>query len=357
MTRGRRGFTLIEVMITLVILFLVIEALSTFFLGTLRQYKQQSKIAESGVQSIVGLEILRRDLEHAGFGLPWNNIPAYLEAVAAPASTLNDAPSSAPRALASLDESQLNGSDYLVIKSTAVGTDAACRKWTTLRQGNVKRTWSDAADNLLPGEGVIVLAPGSADTNWRSLVTAGGAFATTFGGTGAFAPPDAATTYLVYGISSSGTVRFPFNRADYYIDNTSVPSACAPGTGVLVKRVLEHGTGALGPSLPLLDCVADMEAFFLLDTDGDGAIDNTTSSLAGLSAQQVRDQVRQVALFILAHEGQRDPSYVHAQPTFFVGDAGTGIGESFDLAAAVPDYTHYRWKLYTLVVSPQAMRF
>lgn len=356
MRRGRGGFTLIEVMITLVILFLVVDALSAFFLGALRQYKQQSKLAESGVQSIVGLEILRKDLEHAGYGLPWNNIVSYNEAGSAPASSLNDAPSNAPRAIASLDDAQMNGSDYLAVKSVLVSTDPACKRWTTLGWGNVKRTWNDASDNFLSTDRVLVMAPGNADTNWRSLVTSGGAFSTTYASTAGFAPPDGMTTYVIYGIDSSN-VRFPFNRADYYIDNTSVPSMCAPGTGVLVKRVLGHNNaGTLGPPLPLLDCVADMQVFYLRDTNGDGTIDNTASDISGLSAQQVREQVRQVAVFILAQEGQRDPAYTHSPATFFVGNAGLGIGKNFDLSV-VPGYQNYRWKLHSVVVDPTSLRF
>ncbi len=71
MIRREAGFTLIELLITMVIFILVIAAGSQIFTGLLTQFKQQSKIAETNIEGIVGLEILRQDIEHAGYGLPW----------------------------------------------------------------------------------------------------------------------------------------------------------------------------------------------------------------------------------------------------------------------------------------------
>lgn len=47
MRRRQRGFTLIEVMISLAILGLVMSAVSVFFLGSMRQFKVQSRIAQT----------------------------------------------------------------------------------------------------------------------------------------------------------------------------------------------------------------------------------------------------------------------------------------------------------------------
>ena len=55
MKRRERGFTLVEVMIALFVMFLVMNAVSTFMVGVkgrggvLNQYKQQSRIAQSDV--------------------------------------------------------------------------------------------------------------------------------------------------------------------------------------------------------------------------------------------------------------------------------------------------------------------
>ena len=79
--RREEGFTLVELMITMVVFVLVIAAASQVFTSLLTQFKQQNKMAETHIEGAVGLGILRHDLEHAGYGLPWNmNGIVYAEA-------------------------------------------------------------------------------------------------------------------------------------------------------------------------------------------------------------------------------------------------------------------------------------
>ena len=354
MSRQERGFTLVEVMISLFVMSLAMIAVSTFLVGVrgsggvLTMYKQQSRIAQSGMDSIIGLEIFRKDLERAGYGLPWNNIPAYNEAAS---GILNDSPSSAPRGIISVDSpvSTLNNADYLVIKASSVAMNDACRKWTTLKTGDGKRAWITVpanAENLNAADQVIVMAPGSIGTNWRSLVVAGGGFSTTYNNTAAFAPATAADTRIIYGIDDSTVPRMPFNRADYYLSNANVPQRCAPNTGVLVKAVVKQADGTLDTPVPLLDCVASMQVQYMLDTDGDGTVDSTLTDITALDAQQIRLQVRRVQVSILAHEGQRDPGYTHSPTNIPV--AGTLVD--------ISPHRNYRWKVYDVVVTPENLR-
>jgi prepilin-type N-terminal cleavage/methylation domain-containing protein len=99
MINRKTGFTLMELIIVMAILGLVLAATSDTFVGLLRQYKQQGKIAETNIEGIIGLELMRQDVETAGFGLPWV-IPTgvtYNEA----AVGYNDSPSSPPKAILS----------------------------------------------------------------------------------------------------------------------------------------------------------------------------------------------------------------------------------------------------------------
>jgi prepilin-type N-terminal cleavage/methylation domain-containing protein len=361
MMAWKRGFTLVEVMIALVVMFIAMTAVSTFLVGTrgrggvLNAFKQQGKIAQSGLDSIIGLEILRKDLEHAGYGVPWNNIPVYNEATS---GILNDSPTAAPRGIVSVDAPAftLNNADYLVIKASCVAMNDACRKWTTLQVGDAKRAWITVpanAENMNNTDQVIVMAPGSTGTNWRSLVIAGGAFATTYNNTAAFAPANLSDTRLVYGIDDASALRMPFNRADYYLSNANVPQHCAPNTGVLVKAVVDQADGDLdldadgsNDEFPLLDCVASMQVQYMRDTDGDGTVDTPSDDISALSAQQIREQVRHVQVSILAHEGQRDPSYTHSPTNIPVGSTMFNVSPN----------VNYRWKVYELVVTPENLR-
>jgi hypothetical protein len=198
---------------------------------------------------------------------------------------------------------------------------------------------------------VIVLALGSTDANRRSLVTAGSSFSTTFANTLAFVPVEPYSANIVYGIDNVSPAR-PFNRAEYYIANNAeypTPRHCAPNTGVLVKAVVAHdGTGTTPTLLPLVDCAADMQIIYGLDADLDPATALAWSPdiSAGMTAADIRAQLAEIRVHILAQEGQRDDSYTTPSNTIFVGSQG--VGKSFNVSG----YRNYRWKLYSIVVKP-----
>ncbi len=105
MMRKHDGFTLIELMIAMVVFMFVIVAATGIFIPLVSQFKQQSKITETNIEGIVGLELLRGDLEQAGFGLPLyfqdDTKINYAEAANDPANKYNDVPADAPRAIVS----------------------------------------------------------------------------------------------------------------------------------------------------------------------------------------------------------------------------------------------------------------
>jgi len=348
MNGRERGFTLVEVMISLAILMLVMTAVSTFFLGSIRQFKVQSRIAQTGMDTLIGVELLRKDIGQAGYGVPWNNIPSYNDAASGILSDTN----LAPRGVASVNNGGLNRSDYLVIKAATVGTSDAGRKWTTLQVGDVKRAWTTVpagAENLNSTDRVIVVSPGISDTTWRSLVAAAG-WETAYNNTAAFAPLDASDTRVIYGIDGGAGLRMPFNRADYFVSTANVPQRCAPNTGVLVKAVVKHSDGTLDAPLPLLDCVASMQVQFDLDTDQDGTADDLSrNDISGFDARQVRDQVKQIRVSLLAHEGEYDKDYLHSVSSINLGDVSVDLTD----AAFQSKGRNYRWKVYTLSVTPQ----
>lgn len=421
----KAGFSLVELMITMVVFLIAIAAASNVFTGLLTQFKQQSKVAETNIEGAIGLEILRRDLESAGYGLPWNaevdgitpegsdwnQLVGYCEATSANVApnnlitpnptTFNNGVSTdpcpavatagtVPMAVRSGNNTGWNGADYISIKSAVVATNDAARKWTYLRAGDSKKTWTPACENLnkypvtadtdcSTGAStdntvrVIVISPGgSTASNTRSLITSGasvGVFYTQYSGTANFDPATGSTeTYMVYGVDRDTNLRMPFNRADYYIRRpaTGMPSQCAPAnTGILYKGTVSHANGVI-TELPILDCVADMQVVYALDNDEDGDFvngegtpaDAYTDTLAGLTATQIRTRVKEIRVYILAHEGQRDANYTYPNNSIVIPsalDPATGLGRTFDLTT-ITDYQNYRWKVYTLIVRPNNLR-
>ncbi len=472
-----RGFSLVELMVTMVVFVFVIAAASQIFTSLLTQFKQQSKIGESDIEGAVGLEIMRYDIAEAGYGLPWNmNGVTYNETKAESGSTpwterdYNDGPDNNPkrgcgsttcsdqsptcdpggcynppapfRSGNNLGISDTDGTTYiahstadlLVIKSVNVALTNTSQKWTYIANSgafpNRLKIWNpdpsnpsvplNLNDDLANNEPIIVLDPGRKSNQNILQKNSAGTFYTTLGASDADTftwnqggptytrsgfEPDVFTNsqYVVYGIAPNGTTpRMPFNRADYYVKRppTNMPSRCAPNTGILYKAVTKNtmnaaacpdGGGCLTP-YPILDCVADMQVVYLMDTNGDGAVDwcpagtpgcttcngdtttqNTTASptddISCLTAAEIRQQVKEVRVYIVAQEGQRDANYDFSRggtrpPSFspvLIDPANPGLQTQVNMVnlkdlVGDPDYKYYRWKLYTLVVQPNSMK-
>ncbi len=114
--------------------------------------------------------------------------------------------------------------------------------------------------------------------------------------------------------------------------------------------------------MPLLDCVADMQVAFKWDNNGDGFVESSATDVLNdasgtpLTAAQIRDQVKEVRVYILGHEGQKDKTYTYPTQTICVGEVAGGVcttpGHVFDIG----DNVNYRWKLYTLIVKPNNLK-
>lgn len=407
MIKKQAGFTLVELMVTMVIFVLVIAAASSMFTGVLNQFKQQSRIAETNIEGNVGLQMLRTDIEQAGYGLPWElDGVAYDEAEDDTTTTThdetdyNDSTANPPRAFVMDDDAGFNASDILVVKATNVAINNASHKWAYISNigtnfdgtaNNIMRSWTNSAgaaitdENLQTSDRVIALRPAVGSVQ-QVLVNNGGTFSTQFKSSLAdfadeFEPvANSFETYIIYGVTSSVSpvttpLRMPFNRADYYIRRPSnMPSRCAPGTGVLYKARVNHADGLLAPELPLLDCVADMQVALNLDINEDGTPGTVTSPGGGLltsteggtettvqqtlaDASLLRTRLKDVRVYILAHEGQKDAFYTYPNATINLTDQDLGVLKAFDLNTDVgTTYVNYRWKIYTLVIKPFNLR-
>jgi prepilin-type N-terminal cleavage/methylation domain-containing protein len=409
--RNNRGFTLVELIVVTAV-FIVVILISTYaFENIIRRSVQQSKEATTQIEGMVGLEMLRTDLGHAGFALPWSlhvdpGLPPtfkFSEVSTNPANvaglTASDYNEAIPRAIVS-DTPSSGGPDYLVIKSALLALDST----TTGRWGFANYYYNTAIsananfigttnDSTIDLQGnvdrVITIrsAFSSTGTQTKELMMASATdFSYTVPGnyslttvSSVYQPTDPTDTLIVYGISDR-TLAMPYNRADYYIDfNAAKPSSCNPNTGILFKAVAgQNGkyTGKNGEPLiyPLLNCVGDMRVVYHLDMNVDGnpgtyasTNGNSLSSSEGASQSDIQDavgksltpkpdklrqQLKDVTVYILAHEGQKDLNYTYPATTILVGDRTTGVGVTRTLSDfGQDDWMHYRWKVYKIPVS------
>ena len=413
---NNKGFTLVEMVVVTAIFLVVIMISSDAFKTLLGQSVKLTKSEESNIGGVVGLEMLRHDLEQGGFGLPYSYQATpitYKEAGYAPASALNDAPNGIPRAFATLEAqaatadahgsggtyTPLAGTDYLAIKASSLGTGAASEKWSYLTySSSIKPPKSWPSGNFAAGDKVIMLSHTFQDTGSYSnqLVYSSvlpGTYSVPFSPTGFTAPftPPSGQTYYLYGLTSGSDVGMPFNRVDYLVATpsgsaTPSPLSCAPNTGSLYRASVNHDStdgGTLNYN-PVLDCVADMQVVFGWDladssgtvvTDssvaGDGLIDtwsnadgSVTSSSVTLPSSSyvsatvltdpshIRTKLKLVKVYILAQNGLRDTSY-SSPATIPIGDPAEASLTRPGGFALGSTMRNYRWKVYRLVIKPK----
>ena len=305
-----KGYSLVELIVVMAIFMAIIIITSQAFNTILKVSTQQSQSSESDTQGVIGLEIFRVDLEHAGYGLPWiMSFPAEFDEAKAPANSLapginsenfNDKYNTStdsnkvPRAIQSATSST-DGRDYFAIKSVLAGMSDTVKKWAYVEGvggASQLKTWG--TNDLAINERVVTI-----ESRTKRLVPTSTADFSYLVTSPNMVPPanyqaqQDTDVYVTYGLmpsaSSATAPRAPYNRVDYYVkrptSTSDIPTRCAPGTGILYKAVMLHGTSGGFTQYPLMECVADMQVVFNVAADGVNGVDVNQNGLTGLSAK------------------------------------------------------------------------
>lgn len=400
---NRKGFTLIELIVVMAVFMVIMIITGEAFKTILQQTSKVFRSEESNIEGVIGLEILRHDLQQIGYGLftePLNS-PYTGEAIAAPASTYNDSATflAPPRAVmagnnlvAVTDSNNEDGgtfnviasSDYLVLRGLTLGRSKSSQKWTYLNSAAsvvTPKSWLSASENLETNDKTLLMRRNvTQSTNTLTIEpepTNGFYFKFKNDAFSKYSTNYA--SFVVYGLyndSANSAPRMPFNRSDYLVSRPSgtnaMPAICAPNIGNLYKGTVNQKDGKLS-YVPVLDCVADMQVVFGWDlTIGssgvvgqDGVIDTWsspdpnfrtgTATLADLQAAMadaalLRSSLKMIKVYVLAQDGRKDTGYTSPSP-IVLGDEGATLTKSYDITAA--NLQNYRWKVYRVVVRPK----
>ncbi len=303
--KNSNGFTLVELLVTLFIIVLVLGASYITYINLLKGFKGESKEVESQIEKVVGLELLRLDLEHAGLGIGVDqpDLPIQWDgSTLTILSTLNNSSKKTFGWLMVNCNSGLWPTNYLDTREVTSNTnivflDASSRNFV-----------ANSTSLSCPGSDIYLgfpvqnsVANGTANgcsTQWCNIIT--------------------------YSLSSSQNI-----------------STCNPNTRNLVRKTgsaaLNNGTGT-----PILNCVADFQVRFDLDTDGDNIVDSTNSNTIPMTPDQLRAQIKRVNVYILVQEGKYDPKFNFSGSTSIDG-----------ISLNLPSNSqHYRWKVIKISVKP-----
>lgn len=389
-----RGFTLVELIVTMAIFMTVLIIAADSFNTIVTNSSKYSKFEESNIEGMIGLEMMRHDLEQMGFGLPWafgGNL-TYAESTQSD-SIMNDAPSGIPRPFVGFSNTS---SVVIGVKGSTVGITKASQRWTYIPfqnySSNPRESRPVDLGAFTPGKSDKVIALLTSFNNYTaaSLRLSSGTFAfnynTNNGIHSDFLPKSDQETHFIYGIGDAGgpSLRMPFNRADYFVSSSAgtVPPFCAANTKVLYKATVNHSNGNY-TYIPLLDCVASMQVvlgwsssagtenvqdsistYSSLPVIGSGDVttiaagsaspldaNDIKSWFSGKDAKRIREQLKAVKVYILAQEGKRDPAYTHPASSIVIG--GDGESSLTRTYTFTDEQRHYRWKLYRIIVKPK----
>lgn len=376
--KGQSGLTLVELMVSLAIVLLVIAAATAAYIRIMRTYSTQGALSQNFMQNLTGFELLRYDIEMAGFGLPQyitgisyaealaqgdytSNAPPYDPAVLNEASaSLNNANGPPhPFVLSTTTQTTLWGKpEVLAIKSSLADINSASSHFALVSDGQEPIATLVSGDHYIELDNTGALVPNPSTDSWDDT----------------FNPTSLPTTngqvYYLYGLSTGATTRMPFNRVDYYLDNTNVPKYCDSGTFVLERGVISQTTGMLVSS-PLINCVEDFQVAFGIDPTGDATqalkwqTDLNQENIVGgqgagypMTAAQMRQYLREVKVYVIYQEGHGKVSPTSGYR--FSGSLILGKDLSpnpFSVNTFTPTGVNaqYRWKLLEIDVKPMNM--
>lgn len=297
-----KGYTIVEILITLFIVSILLSASYFLYVNIFRGTKEESESTELQMEKVIGLEILRLDIEHLGYGIAKDATDKILEY------------------------------DYnnkiLTIRSTMNNTDKSSIGWVLCKNGTLYDGRFDTSNKRIVYIDVV-------SGNYYNVVEDGSCPSTGI--------------YVGFPIGNSANSCFvnskpTCNTIIYKLSDTQNLSHCNPNTGNLLRIVNNSITGE-----PILSCIADFKVTFDLDTNGDGVIDcNTKNTNCPLPTKNddIRNQVKKVNVYILMQEGGLNKDYYYS--------GGSPIIDG--IALQLPqNYQHYRWKAIKISVIPQGM--
>jgi len=394
---SNKGFTLVEMVVVCLLFTVVLGITSDAFNRIVSKTLSLNRGAESNIRGVVGLELLRSDLQAAGYGLFWRfpegATVTYQEATAAPGTdtvlnAYSGVPNSVPKAIGSVNNISsaspnvvLAGTDVIAIRGQTVAANAASKCWSyvesqvlpTVKPNPVPHAWQ--SEQLQPEHKVIMLSGivNMSPENRLIVHPVTGVWNMRFDKYSSIGKPPIyndvekkSDAYVIYGVSDDAglaSLRMPFNRADYYVrrpDSSEsswmrLPERCNPATGLLVKGIVSQSNGSY-TEFPVLDCVLDLQAVYSVQNPPGSGTLTDVSDISALTPQEIRDQVKEIKVYLLTHDGARDKSYRYPNATIGVGPGDgltSGSGSTYDFAArAVPDWQNYRWRVYQIVARP-----
>lgn len=351
------GMSLIEILVVIVIILIVLAGAINMFKKVILSQKATISASSSQLPVAIAYEIIRKDIEMAGFGLPWSLEDNLQTGEPSKYNNFKDNDQKYPRGLVISNGTGEGGSDILIIKSSMANIDKkVCRKYGMLSYDFLNSTWKASSlsnENFNDQDRCIAIT-----LSTRKLISSGTNLCFTCNN-----PPNELTdklvpgsVYLIFGVHDS-PCSFPYNRVDYKLAKPdTLPARCNPNTYELYRSEVSQNTGNFS-SIPVLDCVADFKVFAGVDKNNNGSITwiedssylcNDCSSNEKSASEYTR-KVKQVVMLITYQVGNRYPYIVTESPAFNIK---TPLGNITIDLSKISDYQYYKWNVLKITADP-----
>jgi len=311
----RRGVTIVEILVVIFVFMVIIAAIYAGFISLFRNYIKESSSTNIEMGAQVALDVLRQDVEHAGYGLA-------LDEPSRPVEVEEDS------------------SGYrLYIRSTYNVTNDQTRGWALIRCRKGDSPVKEAPPEDLPSDKIVYL-----DSSSKAVEN-----------------PETGIDYFdVKDLcpASGYLLAYPVPEVDgtpvctkqvcaeisYYLASTTSENPICPDLQSL-KRQVRWNTGR-GSTIPVLDCVADFQVRY--NWNGKLVDPAKDATVKGATPEEIRENLKMVNLYFLVRLGKYDPDY-----TF------TGSTEIDGVKLRLPSDSkslHYRWKVLKIAVEPINLR-
>ncbi len=378
--RANGGFTMVELLVTMIIISIVIGITYSSFTTIVKDVKSETRSVESVMDVLSGVEMLRLDLTHMGFGLAEqgteNNQNRKQEPCGYPIRAISvdgNPPGCNPGGnddRVTLD----NKSQALIIRSTVNTTNVDTFGWTQVRCGEMANTVAPNTYGFIPSNPMVII-----NNDFKFLGQSD------FANIAQFCTETDAILYAfpVELAPATACEVQPCNRINYKLGASQTLPACHPKTFNLNREI---GTGI---PQPVINCVANFQVRFRYDNNGDGLID--ASEVIDDIANK-NNAIRRVDVYLLLQDSNFDADITTAKYTaadFTVNEDFNNDGDtndpgeeavnlatsapscntsnfpanlpmpawtdiaSFPSPACFPNFHNYRWRVVKISVQPK----
>ncbi|NPA95045.1 MAG: prepilin-type N-terminal cleavage/methylation domain-containing protein [Thermodesulfobacteria bacterium] len=307
---SQKGFTLVEIAVTMLIVSAAIGMAFFAFNKLSTSSSRETMSVETSMDKVVGMELFRLDIEHAGFGIGLDESCPPVKYI----SALNAA-----------DVCDPDLQDSLVLRSTLNNTNSKTLGWLSVdcKAGD---PW---ASHILLDERKNTTVNSLVFLDYQEKIS--------------FVAPSSATAcpidahFIGYPVdtSSANSCKDQIcSRIYYTLSSTQTLPKCAAGTKNLL-RVVDNGTGS-----PVLSCVADLQFRFALDTNNDGIVDTVgDGTILPTNNDTLREQLKYITFYALIQDGPYDREYNYSS------NVTVDSGVTLTFPTGCTNCSNYHWKV------------